>query len=104
MEVHVVGIDLGKTLFHLVGLDSAHTFRYCVISFHVRADVLLRLWSGGLRLKGVIVGWQPGAPQIIQGSCPLAASFRPRFPVKKNVQTRTKSILKSYCFFGSGWR
>ena len=22
MEIHVVGIDLGKTLFHLVGLDS----------------------------------------------------------------------------------
>ena len=22
MEIHVVGIDLGKTLFHLVGLDA----------------------------------------------------------------------------------
>jgi hypothetical protein len=23
MEVHAIGIDLGKTLFHLVGLDSS---------------------------------------------------------------------------------
>jgi hypothetical protein len=25
MEIHVIGIDLGKTVFHLVGVDSSGT-------------------------------------------------------------------------------
>ena len=25
MEIHAIGIDLGKTLFHLVGVDSSGT-------------------------------------------------------------------------------
>ena len=28
MEIHAIGIDLGKTLFHLVGVDSSGTVEH----------------------------------------------------------------------------
>jgi hypothetical protein len=50
MELHAIGIDLGKTVFHLVGLDSSGNVivrKRCSRTEGGRTPS----WQGGLRLR-----------------------------------------------------
>jgi hypothetical protein len=45
MEVHVIGIDLGKTVFHLVGVDAeaiAEAVQRPTMRFHEPTDLQYR--------------------------------------------------------------
>ena len=79
MKLHVLGVDLGKTVFHLVGVDSTgkvvirkRCSRRQSLAFTANLQVQLigiESCSGSLFLRGCESDWQGGVPvEEVNGS------------------------------------
>jgi len=69
MEIHTVGIDLGKTLFHLVGLDSSGSVvvrKRCSRSQLLAFTANLRVQRIGMEPAAALIFWH--APCAIKAT------------------------------------
>ena len=70
MDISVLGIDLGKNVCSVVGLNAAGAV---VMRRKVRRETLIGLAE---KLRPCVAGWRPAAAPIIsEGYSPLAATM-----------------------------
>ena len=71
MDISVLGVDLGKNVCSVVGLDASGAV---VMRRKVRRETLIALAE---KLPPCVVGWRPAAGLIISVACspPTATTF-----------------------------